>query len=298
MSNRYKNLEAVIDAVAESYDEPWPINSLASTALPNRRRAVQALLHLEHVLLMGFFATRELNEHNLRYGIAEHLYPAHDLLVVEIERALRYKDWYGRCEDCPPAGSGEAVAEQVLEALPDLRRKLHLDLKAAFEGDPAADSVEEIVFAYPSVKAIMAYRLAHELWKQHVPLIPRIWTEHAHGRTGIDLHPGAKIGESFFVDHGTGTVVGETAVLGDNVKLYQGVTLGALSVPRRGQRQKRHPTLEDDVTVYAGATILGGETVVGRGSVIGGNQWVIASVPPGSKVFGGKKTGGEGTGGK
>src|SRR5262249_21392993 len=153
-------------------------------------------------------------------------------------------------------------------------------------GDPAAKNVEEIVFSYPGVEAMCAYRIAHHLYRSGVPMIPRIITEHAHSRTGIDISPGAQIGERFFIDHGSGVVIGETAIIGDDVKLYQGVTLGALSVPHREEQpKKRHPTIEDGVTIYAGATILGGETVVGAGSIIGGNVWLTRSVPPGSKVF-------------
>ena len=167
-----------------------------------------------------------------------------------------------------------------------MRRRIAEDVEAAFEGDPAAKSFAEIVVAYPSIDAIAIYRLAHELVKLGVPQIPRIMTEHAHARTGIDIHPGAQIGRRFFIDHGTGVVIGETSEIGDNVRIYQGVTLGAFS-PRRGQRirgMKRHPTIEDDVTIYAGATILGGETVIGHCSVISGNTTVTESVPPNSRV--------------
>ena len=183
--------------------------------------------------------------------------------------------------------SADAVVLRFVERLPEVRRRLAEDVEAAFEGDPAAKSFAEIVVAYPSIRAIAVYRLAHELHILGVPVLPRMMTEHAHDRTGIDIHPGAKIGRRFFIDHGTGVVIGETCEIGDNVRLYQGVTLGARS-PRHGESlrgQKRHPTIEDDVTIYAGATILGGETVIGSGSVIGGNVWLMESVPPGSKVI-------------
>lgn len=177
------------------------------------------------------------------------------------------------------------VAE-FLHRLPQMRRWLAEDVEAAFQGDPAARSHAEVVVAHPSIHALALYRIAHELHELGVPLVPRIITERAHSATGIDIHPGAKIGRSFFIDHGTGVVIGETCEIGDHVRLYQGVTLGALS-PRLGQSirgMKRHPTLEDEVTIYPGATILGGETVIGRGSVIGGNAFVTHSVPPGSRV--------------
>ena len=183
--------------------------------------------------------------------------------------------------------AADAVVLRFVERLPEIRSWLAEDVEAAFEGDPAAKSFAEIVVAYPSIRAIAIYRIAHELHSLGVPVVPRMMTEHAHDLTGIDLHPGAKIGRRFFIDHGTGVVIGETCEIGDNVRLYQGVTLGARS-PRHGESlrgQKRHPTIEDDVTIYAGATILGGETVIGRGSVIGGNVWLMESVPPGSKVI-------------
>jgi serine O-acetyltransferase len=186
-----------------------------------------------------------------------------------------------------PAGhTPESVARGFVVKLPRVRLMLAEDVEAAFEGDPAAKSFAEIVVSYPSIKALTIHRIAHELYALGVPLLPRIMSEWAHDRTGIDIHPGARIGHRFFIDHGTGVVVGETTEIGSGVRLYQGVTLGALS-PRRAESMrgvKRHPTIEDDVTIYAGATILGGKTVIGSGSVIGGNVWLTESVPPGSKV--------------
>ncbi len=181
----------------------------------------------------------------------------------------------------------DGVVLRFVERLPAVRALLAEDVEAAFEGDPAAKSFAEIVVAYPSIHAIAIYRIAHELHVEGVPVLPRMMTEHAHDRAGIDLHPGAKIGRRFFIDHGTGVVIGETSEIGDHVRLYQGVTLGARS-PRHGESlrgKKRHPTIEDDVTIYAHATILGGDTVIGSGSVIGGNVWLMDSVPPGSKVI-------------
>jgi serine O-acetyltransferase len=183
--------------------------------------------------------------------------------------------------------AADSVVLRFVERLPAVRSLLAEDVEAAFEGDPAAKSFAEIVVAYPSIRAIAIYRIAHELHAQGVPVLPRMMTEHAHDRTGIDIHPGARIGRRFFIDHGTGVVIGETSEIGDGVRLYQGVTLGARS-PRHGESlrgTKRHPTIEDDVTIYAHASILGGETVIGAGSVIGGNVWLMESVPPGSKVI-------------
>jgi len=312
---QYKELETAIDAVVESYDQGRPIDNLESAALPNKRAAIDALRELQPVLFAGFYATRALSRDNLRHTIAEHLYRAHDLLVEQIERALNYEAWLGRGHGSEPPearsadaakslgplapqrpaapcpGSGEDVVMSLFSRLPELRRLLDGDLQAAFEGDPSAESIDEVVFSYPSIAALTAHRVAHHLWEQGVPLLPRILAEHAHSRTGIDIHPGATIGERFFIDHGTGVVIGETAIIGADVKLYQNVTLGAVSVPReRGDRRKRHPTLEDRVTVYSGATILGGDTVIGHDSIIGGNVWITKTVEPGSKVFGRPRT--------
>ena len=289
----HQELEASIDGVTESYDGPEEINNLESSALPNTRRTLEAFNHIKPVIFMGFFSTRSLNRANLRHAISENLYPAYEILIDQIHRAVHYQ----RARGCATQW-GEDFSEQVVlrlfAGLPELRRRLNADVQAAYRGDPAAASIEEIVFSYPSLAAITAYRVAHVLHGEGVPMIPRIISEHAHSCTGIDIHPAAQIGDSFFIDHGTGVVIGETAVIGNNVKIYQGVTLGALSVKRSevdggvvtSGNSKRHPTLEDDVTIYSGATILGGDTVIGKGSVVGGNVWLVNSVPPGSKIFG------------
>jgi serine O-acetyltransferase len=280
-------LEGAIDDIAGSYEGDLAINNLESAALPNKRAVIDAFEQIKAALFMGFYSTRALDHANLRQALAEHLYPAYCSLVEQIERALHYDHWMGRTCASLPSGSGEDVLLAVLTQLPELRRLLNSDVLAAYDGDPAAKNVEEIVFSYPSIEAIVAYRIANRLSVAGVPMIPRIITEYAHSRTGIDINPAATIGEHFFIDHGTGVVVGETSVIGNNVKLYQGVTLGAISIPRRDEGgAKRHPTLEDGVTIYAGATILGGATVIGAGSVVGGNVWLTRSVPPGSKVFG------------
>ena len=199
-----------------------------------------------------------------------------------------------RCkkENCPDCNCEDRTAQStigLIEALPQIREMLIEDVQAAFDGDPAATSLDEIILSYPGMEAIAIYRIAHKLSELGVPMIPRIMSERAHSRTGIDIHPGAKIGRRFFIDHGTGVVIGETSRIGDNVKIYQGVTLGALSPfdkdgkPLTGK--KRHPDIEDDVIIYANATILGGETVIGKGAVIGGNAWIISSVEPGKHVY-------------
>ena len=284
-----QRLENVIDDVVQSYQGGEVINNLESAALPNKRAVVAALNHIKPVIYMGFYSTRALTPANLRYAVSEHLYPAGEALAEQIHRATTYEEGVGRCGVHAP-GWAEEVVFGLFAELPNLRRVLNADVLAAFEGDPAAASIEEIVFSYPAIEAITCHRIAHCLHRLGVPIIPRIMAYYAHERTGVDIHPGATIGEGFFMDHGTGVVIGETAVIGKNVKLYQGVTLGALSTRRTEApsptKRKRHPTLEDNVTVYSGATILGGDTVIGTGSVIGGNVWLVKSVPPGSKIFG------------
>lgn len=284
---RFRELEAAIDQVVASYTGKLQIDNLESAALPSKRAVIEALEHVKSSILVGFYATRGLTRDNLRQAIAEDLYAAHHVLVEQIERALTYDHRMGRTSCQLPTGSGENLVLALFAAIPELRRLIDADVHAAYDGDPAAKNVEEVVFSYPSIEAIVAYRIANRLHRAGVPMIPRIITEHAHSRTGIDISPGATIGERFFIDHGTGVVIGETTEIGNDVKLYQGVTLGALSVPHRDEvKKKRHPTLEDGVTIYAGATILGGDTVIGARSIIGGNVWLTSSVPPDSKVFG------------
>jgi serine O-acetyltransferase len=286
---RYAELDSVIDDVAASYSGEHEIDSLESAALPSRRAVIEALNHLKPVIYMGFYSTRPLNKGNLRYAISEHLHPAYEILVEQIGRAQQWEQVCSRTTVPRDPGWAEDVVVRLFKKLPELRSLLNLDVLAAFAGDPAAKSVEEVIFSYPAIQAITTHRIAHELYREQVPMLPRILSEHAHGKTGVDIHPGAQIGRSFFIDHGTGVVIGETCVIGSNVKLYQGVTLGALSILRDAdgmplRDRKRHPTLEDNVTIYSGATILGGKTVIGEGSVIGGNVWITESLPPHSKI--------------
>lgn len=285
----YDGLEATIDAIAATYDGSKQIDNLESAALPSRRAVIEALNHLKPVLYMGFYSTRSLSQRNLRYAISERLYPAYEILTEQIRRAVGYERHCGRDAAACADGWDERVVKNLFDRLPALRGILSEDATAALAGDPAARGVEEIIFSYPAIQAITTYRLAHELHAAGVPMIPRILSEYAHSETGIDIHPGAQIGRRFFIDHGTGVVIGETTVIGDDVKLYQGVTLGALSLPRDAngellRNRKRHPTIEDRVTIYSGATVLGGDTVIGAGSIIGGNVWVVRSVPPNTKI--------------
>jgi serine O-acetyltransferase len=283
---RGADLEGAIDEVAGSYAGGRLIDSLSSAHLPNKRQVIDALGHLKATMYLGYYSTGSLDDSKVRHALASHLYPAYEILVEQIRRAANYEGF--RTAGVPrDPGWPQAVVVKLLHAVPTIRALLSKDVLAAFQGDPAANSVEEVIFSYPSIEAITTHRIAHELYRDGVPMLPRIMSEHAHSITGIDIHPGARIGESFFIDHGTGVVIGETCVIGNNVKIYQGVTLGALSLARGGTGEpgaKRHPTLEDDVTIYAGATILGGATVIGAGSVIGGNAWLVDSVPPGSRI--------------
>jgi serine O-acetyltransferase len=285
----HSELETIVDAVASSYGAGRKVDNLESAALPNRRKVNFALGQLKHVIYMGFYSTRALNRANLRQHLGEHIYEAFDILVEQVSRAVAYDRCGGGEPGCDAVEWSERVILDVFREIPKLREAMALDVAAAYDGDPAAKSIEETIFSYPGIEAITVYRIAHEFYKREVPMIPRIMTELAHADTGIDIHPGAVIGASLFIDHGTGVVIGETARIGDNVKLYQGVTLGALSIQRDAhgvviRDRKRHPTIENDVTIYAGATILGGETVIGAGSTIGGNVWLTESVPPSTRV--------------
>lgn len=290
MAESRPTLDSVLDALVESYRQPGEINNLETHALPNRRAVVEAFHHLQHLLFLGFFSTRRIDSDNMRFALSEHLLEAKEALCAQVSRAAAWED-----RDAPPdqrraEGWCHEVVLKLLAELPALRDTLKGDIEAAYRSDPAAESIEDVVFSYPGIFAISAYRIAHLLFELDVPMVPRILTEHAHTRTGIDIHPGARIGRRFFIDHGTGVVIGATTVIGDDVRIYQGVTLGAVSVRgdvERARRRvvKRHPTLEDRVTIYAGSTILGGDTVIGADSVIGGNVWLDRSVPAGSRIF-------------
>ncbi|MFZ5584309.1 MAG: serine O-acetyltransferase EpsC [Thermodesulfobacteriota bacterium] len=257
--------------------------------IPSRRAVIAIVEQGRRILFPGYYSNERLDGVNLPYHLGREVTELYEDLARQITWAIRH-DCYRYDQECSLCeDQGRQKALEFVRALPGLRRTLASDVRAAYEGDPASASHDEIIFSYPGLMAITVYRLAHALYHLDVPLLPRIMTEYAHGRTGIDIHPGAHIGESFFIDHGTGVVIGQTAEIGDRVRIYQGVTLGALSLPRDAndalREKKRHPTIEDDVTIYAGATILGGQTVVGAGAVIGGNVWLTESVPPGTKVF-------------
>ncbi len=273
----------IVQALLDSYHQVGGINHVDETRLPSMESVDNLLSDLKSLVFPGFYKTLQVvDEATLPYATAEHLFRAAKGLMREIQRAL----WYSRCKETShPLGAevqeqARRVAFDLLKAIPHIRRQIQEDVQAILDGDPAAQSAAEVILAYPGVEAILVYRLAHLLYEAQVPLIPRMMSEIIHRKTGIDIHPGAQIGRRFYIDHGTGIVIGETCVIGDEVKLYQGVTLGALSVRKNEQAKKRHPTIEDRVTIYAGATILGGETVIGKHSTVGGNCWITASVPP------------------
>ena len=276
-------LRDAVDRVLAGAQGRTVLSALDSPPRPQLCEIVEILRLLREVVYPGYHGDCALTSESLDAHLADVLFRVHQHLADQIERALAPEN--------PSGASARAagLAMDLVEALPEIADMVADDVRAAFDGDPAATGFDEIILAYPGVMAVFTYRIAHALHLAGVPLIPRMMTESAHRETGVDIHPGARIGRSFFIDHGTGTVIGETTDIGNNVKLYQGVTLGALSFPKneRGELIRgtnRHPTVEDDVVIYAGATILGGETVVGRGSVIGGSVWLTSSVPPGVRV--------------
>jgi serine O-acetyltransferase len=279
------NLDSAIDRIVESYETFGGINLTDSQDFPNRESVVGVLTDLENVIFPGFREDVALDRETLTFVVGERLHRIVKNLTREVLKAIKYT-----CTASNRDGTGcykysEQIVLMLIDTIPEFRRLSCTDAKAALEGDPAARSIEEVILSYPGLEALLVHRIAFFLYSKGVPVIPRIMSEYIHGKTGIDIHPGAKIGEECFIDHGTGLVIGESSVIGHNVKLYQGVTLGALSVKKVMADKKRHPTIEDNVTIYAGATILGGETVIGAGSVIGGNTWITESVAPGSKIF-------------
>lgn len=281
-----RKMEKLISEITHTYKGDSGINFIDASNLPHRQKTLEILDLLTEVLFPGYTGKRTVTKSNINFIIGDILCQVYTELSEQIERAYQYQCRIKKCDDCDCRTMAENATQHLLTQLPRIRERLKGDVGAAFAGDPAAKSFEEIVISYPCIMAIATYRIAHELYAKQVPLIPRIMTECAHSKTGIDIHPGAKIGKNFFVDHGTGVVVGETSVIGDNVRFYQGVSLIAISIPKKAQSiksAKRHPTIEDDVTIYAEATILG-DVTIGKGSVIGGNVWIRNSVPPGTTV--------------
>ncbi len=286
------DLTALVGAFLESYREDPRARFINKRYIPSRGEIYAILQLLLEVFYPGYFGRQDLTDENVAYHVGATLHTLREKLEKQIELCLCYGTESGEhaTPDVPRCRHhGRAVVSAFLARLPEIRRRLVLDVQAAYDGDPAASGIDEVILAYPGLLAITVYRVAHELYELGVPLMPRIMTEWAHAQTGCDIHPGATVGDSFFIDHATGVVIGATTHIGARVKLYQGVTLGALSMPRDAEGNlirdsKRHPTLEDQVTIYANATVLGGETVIGKGSLLGGSVFITRSVPQGHRV--------------
>ena len=282
---RYREeLPGIVKELVMSCDGEDCFSHISPEPIPSREATVAIIERARRILYPGYFIRTRVDNVNLGYYFGQEVTALYEALAEQLTLAVRHECLRHNqpCSFCEQRGQAAAIA--LMRQTPQLRILLGKDVRAAYQGDPAAKGYDDIIFSYPGLFAITVYRIAHQIYEQGIPLIARIMAEYAHTMTGIDIHPGAHIGESFFIDHGTGVVIGETTVIGSRVRIYQGVTLGALSVPR-GQveelrTQKRHPTIEDDVIIYSGATILGGETVIGARSVIGGNVWITESVPP------------------
>ena len=289
LSELRNRLPQIAEEIIESCNDKECYTHVDYEPIPSRECVIEIIDRLREILFPGYFTRGKLDPVNLRYSMGKSATTLFDMLSEQIGLSVRHDcfRYNQECSEC--AKKGNEVSLAFLESIPELRETLATDVAAAYAGDPAAKSFDEIIFSYPGIFALMVYRVAHKLHQMAVPLLPRIMTEHAHSITGIDIHPGAEIGRGFVIDHGTGVVIGETTVIGENVRIYQGVTLGALSLPMdAGDRLrgiKRHPTIENDVIIYSGATILGGETVIGTRSVIGGNVWLTDSVPSDTKVI-------------
>ncbi len=279
-----QQINSLVKTIVASYRvNPLP-SSLESVYQPKRDVIIKIILMLRELLFPEYYGRRHMITTTIQYHIGDLLIHLHEQLNEQIILALKRESLMNDSTNI--ADKANEIIYKFLSKISELRSTIELDVQAAFDGDPAAVGKDEIILAYPGLFAISVFRLAHELHLLSVPLIPRIMTEYAHSVTGIDIHPGASIGKYFFIDHGTGVVIGETTAIGNNVKIYQGVTLGALST-REGQNLrgvKRHPTIEDDVTVYSGTSILGGKTVIGKGATIGSNVFLTKSVPAGTKV--------------
>ncbi len=283
-----QKIKDIVDEIIRTYMGDSGINFIDVSNLPVRDKILEVLDLITEILFPGYTGKRAVKKSNIDFIVIDILYHVYTELSEQIEKAYKYQCSMENCDTGDCREMAEDATLYLLTQLPKIRELLKGDVGAAFDGDPAAKSYEEIVISYPCIMAIATYRIAHELYLRQIPLIPRIMSECAHSKTGIDIHPGATIGNNFFIDHGTGVVIGETTIIGENVKIYQGTTLGAMSFPKdeRGRiikGKKRHPTIEDNVTIYAEATILG-DVTIGKGAIIGGNVWVKQSVPAGFTV--------------
>ncbi len=288
-ASKHHLIPGVVKKLMASWSTKECYDHISPVSIPSHRAVVDIIEQIRRVLFPGYFTSARLHAANLEYYIGNETTELYDKLTEQTTMAIRHDcRRHGQpCTNCEMRAN--QMAYQFIDKLPDIASVLAQDIRATLEGDPAVNGPDEVIFSYPGLLAITVYRVAHELHLLGAPIIPRIMTEWAHGETGIDINPGATIGPGLFIDHGTGVVIGETTVIGSNVRLYQGVTLGALSLPRDAgesmKDKKRHPTIEDDVIIYSNTTILGGDTVIGTGSVIGGNIWLTQSVESGTKVL-------------
>ena len=282
MNEFEKKIEGVVDQILEDYRHDREIDQMDIFRHPDRDVVVELITKLRRIIFPGYFRDKNYHIYNAKHNLSMLIEDVMFNLSNQISLVLQG----GGMEPDQAMEQAQSYSLAFFEQIPQIRDYVNTDLQASYDGDPAATGMDEIIFSYPGLFAITVYRMAHVLYKLGVPMLPRMMTEYAHSLTGIDIHPGATVGKYFFIDHGTGIVVGETTVIGENVKIYQGVTLGALST-RGGQSlrgKRRHPTIEDNVTIYAGASILGGDTVIGQGCVIGSNVFITESVAPGTTV--------------
>lgn len=279
-------ISGLIENILEDYEKDRAIDKVNTFNQPDKETLVDIIQKLQQVIFPGYFRNRGYHAYTIKNNLSMIIEDVIYNLSRQIRGVLGYNAKYADFSENDIRSEADLLTLKFIEKIPKIREYMETDVQAAYDGDPAATSVDEVIFSYPGVYAIMINRIAHEMFLLDIPLIPRMMTEHAHSVTGIDIHPGATIGKYFCIDHGTGIVVGETTVIGNNVKIYQGVTLGALST-KGGQKlrnKRRHPTIEDNVTIYSGASILGGETVIGEGVVVGGNAFITKSIESGSRV--------------
>lgn len=278
--------EKIINHILESYQQHEETIHVDSENILNKEVLIEVLEEIRKILFPGFFDHTRIRSEYIKYLVGQRIEFVQYHLTKQVARVLGNDEGCDLCPKSQTSSEAQHIVEQFLEKIPSIREYLYTDVQAAYDGDPAAYSTDEVIFSYPGIFAITVYRVAHELVKLGVPLIPRIMTEYAHSLTGIDINPGATIGKYFCIDHGTGIVIGETTTIGEHVKIYQGVTLGALST-KRGQLlkgEKRHPTIGNHVTIYSNTSVLGGDTIIGDGVTIGGNAFIVNSIDAGMKV--------------
>lgn len=288
--NYLTKLPEVVNEIVKDIGTPESPDHIGYSMIPSNESMKEIVNIIETILYPGYFGEQEIGKSNVKFYLGNQINTLYKILSFQAAKCLMHKCAKAgkkSCTECVDTGKAEAF--KFIKKIPKIRKTLWSDVKAAYAGDPAAKGYEEIIFCYPGLKAISIYRVAHELHIQGVPFLPRMMCEYAHSTTGCDIHPGAVIGENFFIDHATGVVIGETTIIGKCVRIYQGVTLGSLRFPKDKagniiRDKKRHPTIEDNVIIYANATILGGETTIGKGSIIGGNVWITESVPPYSRI--------------